>query len=124
MMEGILTPPQPCGSTDILIYEHLRREFMADPIIRDLLPQFVRTYRNLNAFGLTSSTGRARMRNEEIISAAFTALMDHLEGRSSAPGDKAVSDSLETFGRRRRACRSRAKAAHPSVALIGGAIEP
>ena len=23
---------------------------MADPVIRDLLPQFVRTYRNLNAF--------------------------------------------------------------------------
>jgi hypothetical protein len=50
MMEGILIAAATGGSPDNHIYEHLRRAFMADPLIRELLPQFVRTDRNLNAF--------------------------------------------------------------------------
>ncbi len=98
MMEGILIAAATGGSPDNHIYEHLRREFMADPIIRDLLPQFVRTYRNLNAFWpyIKHEAGTYAERRQ-IISGAFTPLMDHLEGRDSAPGDKVASDALETF---------------------------
>jgi len=98
MMEGILIASATGGSPDNHIYEHLRREFMADPIIRDLLPQFVRTYRNLNAFWpfIKHEAGTYAERRQ-IISGAFTPLMDHLEGRNAAPGDKIASDALETF---------------------------
>lgn len=98
IMEGILIASATGGSPDNHIYEHLRREFMADPIIRDLLPQFVRTYRNLNAFWpfIKHEAGTYAERRQ-IISGAFTPLMDHLEGRNAAPGDKIASDALETF---------------------------
>lgn len=98
MMEGILIASATGGSPDNHIYEHLRREFMADPIIRDVLPQFVRTYRNLNAFWpfIKHEAGTYAERRQ-IISGAFTPLMDHLEGRNAAPGDKIASDALETF---------------------------
>ena len=98
MMEGILVAAATGGSPDNHIYEHLRREFMADPAIRDLLPQFVRTYRNLNAFWpfIKHEAGTYAERRQ-IISGAFTPLMDHLEGRNAAPGDKVASDALETF---------------------------
>ena len=96
MMEGILIAAATGGSPDN--HEHLRREFMADPTIRDLLPQFVRTYRNLNAFWpfIKHEAGTYAERRQ-IISGAFTPLMDHLEGRNAAPGDKVASDALETF---------------------------
>lgn len=98
MMEGILIAAATGGSPDNQIYEHLRREFMADPTIRDLLPQFVRTYRNLNAFWpfIKHEAGTYAERRQ-IISGAFTPLMDRLEGRNAAPGDKVASDALETF---------------------------
>ena len=50
MMEGILIAAATGGSHDNRVYEHLRREFMSDPVLRELLPQFVRTYRSLDAF--------------------------------------------------------------------------
>lgn len=98
MMEGILIASATGGSPDNRVYEHLRREFMADPVIRDLLPRFVRTYRNLNAFWpyIKHEAGTYAERRQ-IISGAFTPLMDYLEGRNTTPGDKVVSDALETF---------------------------
>lgn len=98
MMEGILIAAATGGSPDNHIYEHLRREFMADPVIRDLLPQFVRTYRNLNAFWpfIKHQSGTYAERRQ-IISGAFTPLMDFLEGRNSTPGSRVASDALETF---------------------------
>ena len=50
MMEGILPSRATGGAADNGIYVQLRRDFMADPNTRDLLPKFVRTYRNLDAF--------------------------------------------------------------------------
>lgn len=98
MMEGILTASATGGSPDNHIYEYLRREFMANPAIRDLLPPFVRTYRNLKAFWpyIKNEAGTYAERRA-IISTAFNPLMDHLEGRNSAPGDKIASDALGTF---------------------------
>lgn len=98
MMEGILIAAATGDSPDNHIYEHLRREFMANPIIRDLLPQFVRTYRNLNAFWpfIKHEAGTYAERRQ-IISGAFTPLMDHLEGHNATPGDRVASDALETF---------------------------
>ncbi|URQ75407.1 MAG: abortive infection family protein [Candidatus Ochrobactrum gambitense] len=98
MMEGILIASATGGSPDNHIYEYLRREFIDNPTIRDLLPPFVRTYRNLNAFWpyIKNAAGTYAERRE-MISVAFTPLMDHLEGRNTAPGDNIASDALQTF---------------------------
>ncbi|SDG33840.1 abortive infection family protein [Alloyangia pacifica] len=98
MMEGILITAATGGSDDNRTYEHLRRKFMAEPMIRELLPAFVRAYRNLDAFWpyIKHEAGSYAERRQ-IISQAFTPLMDQLEGYHRSPGDKAASDALETF---------------------------
>src|SRR3954453_12123628 len=89
MMEGILIAAATGGSPDNHIYEHLRREFLASTPVRDLLPQLVRTYRNLNAFWpYIKHEASTCAERRQIISGAFTPLMDYLEGRYSAPGDE------------------------------------
>lgn len=98
MLERILISAATGGSPDNHIYEHLRREFMADPIVRDLLPEFVRIYRNLDAFWpyIKNEAGTYAERRR-IISVAFTPLMDHLHGCNSVPSDKVASDALAAF---------------------------
>ncbi|WP_427024869.1 abortive infection family protein [Aureimonas ureilytica] len=98
MMEGILVASATGGSSDNRVYVTLRQTFMADPIIRDLLPPFVRTYRSLDAFWpyIKNEAGTYAERRQ-IIGAAFTPLMDHLEGRNRAPSDMSASDALATF---------------------------
>lgn len=98
MMEGILIARATGGVGEDRIYVELRREFMNDPRIRDVLPKFVRTYRNIDAFWpyIKAEAGTYAERRE-IISKAFTPLFDHLEGRNSAPADKVSSDALGSF---------------------------
>ena len=99
MMEGILIACATGGSGDNSIYEQLRRMLLDDPAIRNLLPSFVRTYRNLGAFWpyiKNGASGYAERR--QIISGAFTPLMDHLESRNSVPADDIASDTLSSFG--------------------------
>lgn len=98
MMEGILIASATGGSSDGHIYEHLRREFLHDDVIKALLPPFVRTYRSLDAFwpyikGQAGSYAERR----QLLSEAFTPLMDHLEGRNRAPGDTIIGDVLASF---------------------------
>lgn len=98
MMEGILIACATGGSPEDRVYEHLRRELMSDPSLRNMLPSFVRTYRNLGAFWpyIKSEAGTYAERRQ-IISGAFTPLIDHLEGRLAAPGDTSASDTLRSF---------------------------
>lgn len=101
MMEDILIAYATGRSGDTRThdtYEHLRREFMQNDEIKGLLPPFVRTYRKLGAFWpyIKDQAGSYAQRRQ-LISGAFTPLMDWLEGRHWAPGDKVVSDALETF---------------------------
>lgn len=98
LLEGLLTARATGGTADDGVYRYLRREFMADPALCDLLPPFVRACRNLSAFWpyiqRESETYAGR---REILGMAFTPLMDYLEGRNAVPGDKVASDALETF---------------------------
>jgi hypothetical protein len=79
-------------------YEFLRREFMADPALKPLLPSFVRTYRTLDVFWpyIKNQAGTYADRRR-IIGTAFTPMMDYLEQKNRAPGDIVVSDTLGTF---------------------------
>jgi hypothetical protein len=51
MMENLMTERATDGTdADTYVYEYLRREFMADPATKGLLPNFVHTSRTLDAF--------------------------------------------------------------------------
>lgn len=98
MLEGLLVSRATGGDADNRIYEYLRREFMADGALKNLLPKFVRTCRNLDAFWPFIKREASRYaERRQIIGDAFTPLMDHLEGLNGAPGDQDVSATLETF---------------------------
>lgn len=98
IIEGILIASATGGSPDNHVYEYLRGQFVSDPSIRDQLPSFVRTYRNLEAFWpyIKHEAGTYAERRQ-IISQAFTPLIDQLEGRFAAPGDDTASDTLRSF---------------------------
>lgn len=98
MMEGILLAHATGGSADGHLYEHLRREFVADPVLKALLPQFVRTCRDLPAFWSFIKGNFAHYEQRRVfIRQAFAKLMEHLEGLAQAPADAAISDVLATF---------------------------
>lgn len=80
------------------MYEHLRRDFMQDLLTKPLLPDFVRTCRSLDVFwpAIQKLAGTYAERRQ-IISSAFTPLVEFLEGVNKSPGDAAVSDVLGTF---------------------------
>jgi hypothetical protein len=98
MMEGILIESATGGSRDEQTYKILRRECMSESKIRDLLPSFVRTYRSLDAFWpyIKNAAGTYAERRQ-IISEAFTPLMDYLDARNGAPVDNVASEILEKF---------------------------
>lgn len=99
MMENLMTERATGGlGANSHVYEYLRREFMADPATRDLLPNFARTSRTLDAFWpwIKNKAGSYAERRR-IISEGFAPLADYFEGRNRAPGDHVVSMSLESF---------------------------
>ena len=98
MIEGILIAAATGGDLQNPIYVNLRREFMANPQVKDLLPSFVRTYRSLDAFWpFIKHEAGSYAERRQIISGAFTPLMDQLEGLNNAPSDHAVSETLHSF---------------------------
>jgi hypothetical protein len=100
MVQGILTASATGGggSGDPHAYQLLRRELMADLGLRDKLPSMVRTYRDLGAFWpyIKQEAGSYAERRQ-IISAAFTPLLDELEGLHQMPADNHNSTVLSSF---------------------------
>ena len=79
-------------------YSILRREFIDDPKLGSLLPDFVRINRTLDMFWpFIKSQADNYAERRRIIYGAFTPLMDYLEGKNYAPADDVVSDQLQTF---------------------------
>ncbi len=98
MMEGILIAAATGGNYQNPIYVHLRREFMANPQVKDLLPSFVCIYRSLDAFWpFIKNKAETYAERRQIINDTFTPLMDQLEGLNNAPSDHTVSETLQSF---------------------------
>jgi len=100
MMQGILTASATGGGGpgDDRAYQLLRREFMGDPSLRDRLPGFVRTHRDLGAFWpFIKHEAGSYAERRQIISTAFTPLLDNLEGLERMPGDSVNSTVLSSF---------------------------
>lgn len=98
MIEDILIERATGGLGDKHVYRVLRGDFIADPTVCDRLPSFVRTSRNLDTFWrFIKNAAPTYAERRQIINTAFTPLMDHLEGRHSAPVDQISSDVLQSF---------------------------
>ncbi|MGG7567540.1 abortive infection family protein [Rhodovulum sp. DZ06] len=97
-LEAILLAYATGEPEDERAYAQLRRKFIDDGELRDLLPSFVKTYRSLEAFWpFIKRTSASYAGRREFISKAFTPLIDYLEGRNGAPSDKVASNVLESF---------------------------
>ena len=98
MLEGIMISAATGGRHDDPFYSILRTEFMNDPGIRDRLPHFVRKYRTLSAFWpyikeeCSNYAGR-----RQLITEAFTPLIDYLEAPYRTPGDTTVTNTMTEF---------------------------
>lgn len=82
-------------------YESLRADLIANPAVKQLLPDFVRSCRTIEVFrshmfSKSSGTGSWAERRK-IISEAFTPVMDYLEGNNQNPADVIVDDTLRSF---------------------------
>jgi hypothetical protein len=98
MIEQILIASATGGSQDNSMYELIRRDLINDLSIRDLLPNFLCAYRNLDAFWpFIKNEAASYAERRQIISGAFTKLMDSLEGFGHAPADGITSLTLEKF---------------------------
>lgn len=86
------------GDGDAATYGLLRREFMDDPKTKPLLPRYVRTCRDPNAFwpiakGMSPQWEGRRVQIRE----DFEPLLDHLESGSLSPMDDATATVLAAF---------------------------
>jgi hypothetical protein len=86
----------PSGMNDA-VYRLLRREFMNDPTVANLVPAFVRSSHDTGAVWgfLKGQSGQWEPRRQ-FVREQFVALIDRLE-RNPAPADTIVSDALTNF---------------------------
>lgn len=101
MLEGLLIDCATGAPAGEETYMALRREFMAAPSLRVLLPEFVLEHRNFGSFWpYIKHEAKTYAERRGIISRAFTPLMDHLEKNNAAPLDRIASAVLENFDAR------------------------
>lgn len=80
------------------LYQQIRSEWMNEPALRPLLPEFVRTCRDLSHFwGYIKSVSPKWEPRRHHVRDSMTPLFDHLEGASQVPVDKIASDVLQKF---------------------------
>lgn len=86
------------GDSDNSHYQNLRTYFLENPSVKNLVPRFVRTNRNLDQFWqyIKCQDGTYAGRRE-LIWGAFEELLNHLESKQSLPAEKTISEQLQKF---------------------------
>ena len=98
MLENILVAACEGATSDNYEYEALRREFMSDPTLKALLPEFVRTCRDLSHFwGYIKSIAPKWEPRRIFVREAFVRLFNHIEEVNVAPVDSVATDVLQQF---------------------------
>ena len=98
MMENILLAAVEGARASSAMYVQLRAMLMAEPQLKALLPDFVRTTRDLNHFWsyIKGVSGQWEPRRKHVRD-GMTPIIDHLEGKNKAPVDLAASEVLKSF---------------------------
>jgi hypothetical protein len=98
MLENILVDGCEGPAGDTGTYQQLRAELMQDPVLRPLLPEFVRTCRDLRHFWGYIKGYAPKWEPRRIhIRDSMTPVVDHIEGTHKAPVDTVASDVLQKF---------------------------
>ena len=86
------------GTADPARYRELRRELFDDPAIRENLPRFIATCRELSQFWPFIQSKFAHYRDRrKYIWDEFAPLLDFLEKQGGVPSDKAITDTFLTL---------------------------
>ena len=97
-LQNMLISEATGGGADNAHYVLLRKEFVSESETKNLLPQFVRTNRDLSQFWQFIKHEYARYaERRSFIYKEFAQLLDYLEGKNAAPSDNAISDVLKSF---------------------------
>jgi len=97
-LENVLVAACEGATSSTGFYQDLRSDLMGDSVLRPLLPEFVRTCRDLNHFwGYIKSVSPKWAPRRQYVRNSFTPLFDHLEGANRAPVDALASDILQKF---------------------------
>lgn len=98
MLENILVAACEGKTSDSYSYEALRREFMSDQALQPLLPEFVRTCRDLGHFwGYIKTISPKWEPRRFFVRDAMARLFNHIEEVNVAPVDSVASDALQHF---------------------------
>jgi hypothetical protein len=98
MLENILVSACEGAAGDTGMYQQLRAELMQDPVLRPLLPEFVRTCRDLRHFwGYIKGYAPKWEPRRVHVRDGMTPVFDQLEGAHRAPVDNVASDVLQKF---------------------------
>jgi hypothetical protein len=102
MMENILLVACEGDRTASGMYTQLRGLLMNDSALKPLLPEFVRTCRDLNHFWsyakeLPTGSGQHWEKRRRHVRDGLTPLFDFLEQKNTAPVDNVASDVLKSF---------------------------
>ena len=87
------------GSAIVEEYAQLRSDLITEPLLKDRLPRFIRTCRDLTQFWafIQSKFGTYRERREFLWN-EFGSVLSYLEGEANSPADSSISEILEQFG--------------------------
>jgi hypothetical protein len=97
-LENLLVAACEGGRSSSGFYQQLRSALMYDPVLRSLLPEFVRTCRDLNHFwGYIKTVSPQWAPRRQHVRDAMTPLLNHLEGADRTPVDTVTSDVLQKF---------------------------
>lgn len=98
MLQNMLVENATNGNMNERIYLLLRQEFMSNPPIRDLLPDFVRSNRTSGALrGYFQKISPQWQPRREHIWNSFMQLFYYLEGKIQAPADSTISQTLDSL---------------------------
>lgn len=79
-------------------YQILRQILMEKAALKQLMPSFVRTNRDLNQFwGFIKYEFEKYQQRRDFIYKEFQPLLDTLEGKNQAPADTSISQTLKSF---------------------------
>jgi hypothetical protein len=97
-LENLLLSACEGNRDNVGFYQQLRSELMQDSTLRALLPEFVRTCRDLGHFWgyIKTVSGQWEPRRYHVRE-AMTPLFQHLEGANTSPVDTVASDVLQKF---------------------------
>lgn len=79
-------------------YKFLRQALIENPSIKALVPEFVRTNRDLSQFWqFIKYKFEKYQQRRDFIYGEFQPLLDFLEGKNQVPADNAISEALRSF---------------------------